>query len=128
MTIFAASATASINHVIDSEMKADYIVNTSGPGSTLPPSAAAQIGQVPGVAVSSGLRIGSMKFAGTVEQVEAVDPAVVDGLFDVGRDQGEHGRPRDRRPGRLQAGGQGQGLDDRVEGAGAVRQDRVRRR
>ncbi len=36
------------------------------------------------MAVASGLRIGSMKFAGTVEQVEAVDPAVVNGLFDVG--------------------------------------------
>ena len=84
VTIFAASATASVNHVVDSEMKADYIVNTAGPGSTLPPSAATQIGQVPGVAVSSGLRVGAMKFAGTVEQVEAVDPGVVGGLFDVG--------------------------------------------
>src|SRR5262249_21684214 len=52
VTIFAASAQASVNHVIDSEMKADYIVNTSGQGSTLPPSAAEQIAKVPGVAIS----------------------------------------------------------------------------
>jgi putative ABC transport system permease protein len=84
VTIFAASAKASVNHVIDSEMKADYIVNTSGQGSTLPPSAAQQIANVPGVAISSGLRIGSMKFKDSTEQVEAVDPAVVDQLFDVG--------------------------------------------
>jgi putative ABC transport system permease protein len=88
VTIFAASATASVAHVIDSEMKADYIVNTAGPGSTLPPSAAQEIAKIPGVAVASGLRVGSMKFAGTVEQVEAVDPAVVDQLFDVGVTEG----------------------------------------
>ncbi|HVN49951.1 MAG TPA: ABC transporter permease, partial [Acidimicrobiales bacterium] len=88
VTIFAASAQASVDHVIDSEMKADYIVNTSGPGSTLPPVAAERIGEVPGVAISSGLRTGAMKFDGSVEQVEAIDPAVVGELFDVGVTKG----------------------------------------
>ncbi len=88
VTIFAASATASVNHVIDSEMKADYIVNTGGPGSTLPPAVEDEIRKIPGVAVTSGLRIGSMKIDGTVEQVQAVDPAVVGQLFDIGVTEG----------------------------------------
>ena len=83
VTIFAASAKASIAHVINSEMKADYIVNTSG-SSTLPPAIETRVARVPGVTVASGLRIGTMKVNGTVETVEALDPAVVDQLFDIG--------------------------------------------
>jgi putative ABC transport system permease protein len=89
VTIFAASATASVNHVIDSEMKADYIVNTSGPGSSLPPSIEDQLAKIPDVTLVSGLRFGSMKIHGTVEQVEAVDPVIVGQLFDIGVSQGD---------------------------------------
>ena len=88
VTIFAASAKASVNHVIDSEMKADYIINTSGIGSALPPVIESEIKRVPGVAIASGLRIGSMKIGASVKQVEAVDPAVVDQLFDIGVTKG----------------------------------------
>ena len=87
VTIFAASAKASVAHVINSEMKADYIVNTSG-SSTLPPALETQIARVRGVTVASGLRIGTMKVTGTVETAEALDPAVVDQLFDIGVTRG----------------------------------------
>ncbi len=84
VTIFAASAKASVNHVIDSEMKADYIVNTSGFGSALPPRIETEIRAVPGVRAAAGLRVGSMKIAGSVKQVEAVDTPTIDQFFDVG--------------------------------------------
>jgi putative ABC transport system permease protein len=88
VTIFAASAKASVAHVIDSGMKADYIINTSGFGSALPPAVEAEIMRVPGVTVASGLRVGSMKISGSVKQVEAVDPTVVGQLFDIGVTKG----------------------------------------
>ncbi len=88
VTIFAASAKASVNHVIDSEMKADFIINTSGFGAALPPAIEADVRKVPGVQAAAGLRIGSMKVAGSVKQVEAVDPLHVDEFFDIGVSKG----------------------------------------
>jgi putative ABC transport system permease protein len=88
VTIFAASATASINHVIDTAFRADYIVNTSGFGSTLPPQIETDLTQVPGVNIASGLKIGSVKIGSSVHQVEGVEPAVVDDLFNVGVTKG----------------------------------------
>jgi putative ABC transport system permease protein len=89
VTIFAASATASVNHVIDHAFKADYIVNTSGFGAALPPTIETDLAKLPGVKIASGLKVGSVKIGSSVQQVEGVDPAVVDRLFDVGVSQGK---------------------------------------
>lgn len=89
VTIFASSATASINHVIDHAFRADYIVNTSGFGSTLPPQIESDLAKVPGVKIASGLKIGSMKVGSSVHQVEGIEPAVVDELFGIGVTQGK---------------------------------------
>ncbi len=88
VTIFAASAQASIDHVIDSEMKADYIVSTSSQFSTLPPAVETDLRKVPGVELVSGVRFGSMKFAGSVKQIEAFDPTNIDQLFDISVSKG----------------------------------------
>jgi putative ABC transport system permease protein len=84
VTIFAASAKASVSHVIDKSMKADYIVNTSGFNGGLPPEAEGKIAAVKGVEVVSGLRAGFVQIEGSVTQIEAVDPQVIEQLFDVG--------------------------------------------
>ena len=88
VTIFAASATKSINHVIDKGFKADFIVNTSGFGSALPPTIETDLAKVPGVKVATGLKIGTVKIGSSVHQIEGVEPAVVNDLFDVGVTQG----------------------------------------
>jgi putative ABC transport system permease protein len=89
VTIFASSATASVNSAIDQSMKADYIVNVQGFNVTLPPRIETEIAAVPGVARAVGLRIGAVKIDGSVEpQVQATDLTIVDQLFDLQVKQG----------------------------------------
>jgi putative ABC transport system permease protein len=84
VTIFAASAKASVDHIIDTSFRADYIVNTSGFGSTLPPQIETDLAKVPGVKISTGLKVGSVKIGTSVHQIEGIDPTVIDQLFEVG--------------------------------------------
>ena len=123
VTIFAASATASVNHVIDSEMKADYIVNTAGPGSSLPPSIEAELAKIPG-------RGGGVRPALRLDEGQRHGRAGRSGRSGRRRpalrhrcEQGRHRRPRPRRHRPLQEHGQGQPLDDRLPHPGAVRRD-----
>jgi putative ABC transport system permease protein len=88
VTIFAASAKASISHVIDTSMKADYIVNTSGFNGGLPPEIEKKLAAVKGVEIASGVRFGFAQINGSVTAIEGVDPALVEQLFDVGVEQG----------------------------------------
>ncbi|HEX4493762.1 MAG TPA: FtsX-like permease family protein [Acidimicrobiia bacterium] len=83
VTVFAASATASVNHAIDQSMKADYIVNVGGFGTTLPPSIETQLGAVPGIERATGLKIGPAKVDGSVQQLQATDLKIVNSLFDL---------------------------------------------
>jgi putative ABC transport system permease protein len=88
VTIFASSATASVNHAIDQSMKADYIVNVGGFNTTLPPRIETEIAAVPGVQRAVGLRVGPAKIGNSVEQVQATDLTIVDQLFDLQVKQG----------------------------------------
>jgi len=88
VTIFAASAKASIGHVIDNSMKADYIVNTSGFNGGLPPEIEKRIAAVKGVKIASGVRLGFVQVNGAVNAIQGVDPNLVEQLFDVGVQQG----------------------------------------
>jgi putative ABC transport system permease protein len=88
VTVFAASATASVNHAIDESMKADYIVNVGGFGTTLPPSIEKELGAVPGIERATGLKIGPGKVDGSVQQLQATDLKIVDSLFDLQVKQG----------------------------------------
>jgi len=89
VTIFQASANASVSHVIDTAFRADYLVNTSGFGATLPPQIEDDIRHVPGIRVVSGLKVGSMKVGSSVHQVEGVEPGAVNQLFGMGVKQGD---------------------------------------
>jgi putative ABC transport system permease protein len=93
VTIFASSATASVNQAIDQSMKADYIVNVQGFNTTLPPRVETEIAAVPGVARAVGLKVGAIKIDGSVEpQVQATDLTIVDQLFDLQVKQGSLAR------------------------------------
>ncbi len=84
ITIFASSATAAINTVYARSFTGDFIIN-SGTGGTggVDPALARRVGQLPQVALASGLRVGMAKIEGGVQQVVAVDPKTAFGIFDV---------------------------------------------
>ena len=84
ITIFASSATAAINTVYARSFTGDFIIN-SGAGGTggVDPALARRVGQLPQVALASGLRVGMAKIEGGVQQVVAVDPKTAFGIFDV---------------------------------------------
>jgi len=84
ITVFGASARASVSKAIDESMKADYVVTSGGFGiGALPPELAARLRTVPGVEQVSGVQAGSIRVKGDVNNTIAVDPKVVDSLFDL---------------------------------------------
>jgi putative ABC transport system permease protein len=89
VTVFGASASASVGAAIDKSMKADYIVTTGGfGGGTLPVTLAPQLAKTPGVTQVSGVQSGFAKIDGDVQNLLGVDPKVVDSLFDLEVSQG----------------------------------------
>jgi putative ABC transport system permease protein len=84
ITIFASSVKAAVNTVYGRSFTGDFIIN-SGAGGTggVDPAMARRVSQLPQVALASGLRVGMAKIEGGVQQVLAVDPRTVFGIFDV---------------------------------------------
>jgi putative ABC transport system permease protein len=83
ITIFAASAKASVSAAIDNTLKTDYVV-TGGQGSpTLSPALDREIAALPVIQASTPLRAGQAKIDGSTVQVEAADPTTASQLIDV---------------------------------------------
>ncbi len=92
ITVFGASARASVNAALDRSMKADYVVTSPGFGQgSIPLEAQQQLAALPNVELASGIRSGQAKIEGSVEQVIAADPAKIDALFDLQPTQGRVG-------------------------------------
>ena len=84
ITVFGASARASVNAALDRSMKADYVVTSPGFGQgSIPLEAQQQLATLPNVESASGIRSGQAKIEGSVEQIIAADPAKIDSLFDL---------------------------------------------
>jgi putative ABC transport system permease protein len=85
ITIFAASARASIDTIIDQTFRGDFIVDsgTFGVGG-FDPGLAARIGELPEVSAASGARIGEALVEGDVQYLFAVDPTTIAEIFDAG--------------------------------------------
>jgi putative ABC transport system permease protein len=84
ITVFGASARASVNAALDRSMKADYVVKSPGFGQgSIPLEAQRQLSALPNVESASGIRSGQAKIDGSVDQVIAADPAQIDSLFDL---------------------------------------------
>jgi putative ABC transport system permease protein len=84
ITIFGASARASVRAGIDQSMKADYIVNSGGFGfGTIPRTLEKSLQETPGVEQVSGTQYGPIKVGTSVNNALGVDPDVVDSLFDL---------------------------------------------
>jgi putative ABC transport system permease protein len=84
ITIFASSARATINSVVDRSFTGDFIINSgSGLSGGVDPGLARRLNQLPQVASASGLRLGTAKVDGTVVQLGGVDPRLAFDIIDV---------------------------------------------
>ena len=90
ITVFAASARASVNAAIDRSMKADYVITSPGFGQgSIPLEAQRSLAELPEVTSASGIRSGQAKIDGSVTQLIAADPTKIDSLFDLEPKQGK---------------------------------------
>lgn len=91
MTVMASSVRASVGSVIDSAMRADFVVSSgaaTGGGNGLSPSLERSLAALPQVSDVAGIRGGVIKVFGTVTTVSAADPAKAAPLFNIGVTQG----------------------------------------
>ncbi len=87
ITIFAASAKASIAHAIDSQFNTDFVVQGPGgfqPGIGLSPKLGQEIAALPEVKAATALRVGAFGVNGNRNFLSALDPKAADQLFDLG--------------------------------------------
>lgn len=87
MTMVASSIKSSVNAVVDSTMRADFIINSGGqPGATagFSPALQKQLATVPVVATATGVRAGPVRIYGSSTIIEAADPSHINDLFDIG--------------------------------------------
>jgi putative ABC transport system permease protein len=92
IAVMASSTKSSIGSVIDSSMRADYVVSGGGqPGgqSGFAPALKRSVAALPEVSSATGVRSGSARIGHSMTVVLAVDPAHVDDLFDVDVQRGD---------------------------------------
>ncbi len=92
MTIVASSTKASINTIIDSSMRADYVVSSgdvTGVTGGLSPSLQRQLSQLPQVATALGIRSGIVQINGATTTVKAANPRGILDLFNIGLEKGD---------------------------------------
>jgi putative ABC transport system permease protein len=90
-TIMASSMKASYNSIIDSAMRADFVVSSgaaAGGGSGFSPSLERSLAALPQVADVAGVRSGVVKVFGGVTPVVATDPAKAAPVFNIGVTEG----------------------------------------
>lgn len=84
ITVFGASARASVSAAIDRSMKADYVITGGSFGQAgLPLELEQKLSQVSAVTSVSGVRSGDARIDGKQGQLIGVDPAKIDDLFDL---------------------------------------------
>ena len=87
MTVVASSTKASVNAIIDSAVKADFIISSGvAPGGTsgFSPTLVQTLERLPQVSAATGIRSGVVQIAGATRTVLATDPTHVGDLFDIG--------------------------------------------
>ncbi|RPI09169.1 MAG: FtsX-like permease family protein, partial [Actinobacteria bacterium] len=83
--VLAASIKQSINEITDNQLRADYIVNSSGGFTSMgfSPDVAAAIAELSEVQSVSGMRFGAMQVDESTKFVFAIDPTTVEDVFEV---------------------------------------------
>ncbi|MFZ2014008.1 MAG: ABC transporter permease, partial [Nocardioides sp.] len=92
ISVMASSTKTSIGSVVDSAMRADFVVGgggTQGGESGFSPTLARRVADLPEVASATGVRSGSVSIDGSPMVVMAVDPRHLDDLFDLDLRQGD---------------------------------------
>lgn len=92
ISVMASSTKTSIGSVVDSAMRADFVVGgggTQGGESGFSPTLARRVAGLPEVASATGVRSGSVSIDGSPMVVMAVDPRHLDDLFDLDLRQGD---------------------------------------
>jgi len=92
MSVLASSLKASIGAVVDTTMRADFVIDSGGqPGSAagFSPTLAQRLSGLPQVDTATGVRAGTVRIAGSDKIVLGIDPRHVDALFDVGVARGD---------------------------------------
>lgn len=86
IAIFAESTKAAVIDLVDDTMLGDFVVATeSGFGQGgLPAEVTAQIGELDGVDLAAGLRLGIAEVDGSAQFLAGIDPAAGVELFDIG--------------------------------------------
>lgn len=72
VSVMAASASASVDDLVDKSLKADFVVSGSG-FATFSPELATKLSVSPGVASVTSVRAGQVKIGGSRSQVQAAD-------------------------------------------------------
>jgi putative ABC transport system permease protein len=92
MTIVASSTKDSVNAIIDSAMRADYVIGSGavpgGPGGGFSPRLERSLSALPQVSTATGIRSGVAQAYGKTATVTATDPAKAAALFSIGVLQG----------------------------------------
>jgi putative ABC transport system permease protein len=87
MTIVASSTKDSVNAIIDSAMRADYVINSGGaPGGPggFSPGLERSLSALPQVSTATGIRSSVAQIYGRTATVTATDPSKAAALFNVG--------------------------------------------
>ncbi len=91
MTIIASSSKASVNSIINSAVRADFVITsggTAGGSSGFSPGIERSLTALPQVGSVTGIRSGVVQLYGQVTPVVAMDPAKAGQLFDMGVTRG----------------------------------------
>ena len=91
MTIVASSTKASVNSIINSAVRADYIISSggiAGGSSGLSPHIERSLDALPQVGSTTGMRSGVVQVYGQAAPIVAVDPAQASLVFNLGVTQG----------------------------------------
>jgi putative ABC transport system permease protein len=91
ISVMAASTKTSIGDVVDSTMRADFVVSAGQPGGQagFSPTLARRLAALPQVESATGIRSGAVRIDRATTIVLAVDPRHVQDLFDVDLHQGD---------------------------------------
>lgn len=85
ISIFAESAKASINEIIDDAFIGDLVVDSGAFGfGGLSPDLAGRLNDLPEVEAASGVRVGFAEIGGEPQTLFGVDPATMGSIVDVG--------------------------------------------
>jgi putative ABC transport system permease protein len=119
ITIFADSAKASIDSIVDDNFRGDFVLSAGGgfgPTSGIPTELAEDIAAVDGVSAVTNLRFGFANIDGGGDVVIGIDPVTGLELFNIGVIEGS---PDDLGPGTIAVD------DDRMEARGWVLGDTI---